>query len=458
MRRSEPAGHQDSRSGKKGGKGGKDGGGKDGFKGKGPDAKRAAPKGGGKGDSKDGGKRGGGLMDRRKYMFKTLCTDPLAANIIGHSGATRTRLEDETGCSFWMSKRDEFYPQSQCRLLMLHADSAAQVFAAIEATINCLAEVADKDQEQNLEVETPLLGKEAGEYIYRCALPSFVRGKLIGTGGAHIKQLREDTGAKIFVDNEVYSGHQFARIIGPKEVINKALSTINDLVQEEVDLPEYDPWAAVQWFASDTAPGKGSAPSFVDPRRDVPRGRSPPRDQPRGKGGREREDRGRRDRSRSPVQQRERPPAQRAPPQGSPVEVIERMIGQFPEGALGMDHAVSCDLPEKAVGQLLGEREEYKDKIERTTGAVISVDKSQGPEHLTIMITGPLIWVYAAHCMVMQRYHEQEQRAEEERRRAAATDERSVARVEELQSQLAELQAQLAEVQRSKAGSKGGRR
>jgi len=451
-----------------GGKGGKDG--KDSGKG----GKRQ--KGVGKDDSK-GGKGGGGLTNRRRFVFKALCTDPLAANIIGHAGKTRTGIEEESGCSIWISKRDEFFPQSQCRLLLLHADAPSQVLSAIEHTVARLEEVADADRSKGLEVETPLIGKEAGEYIYRMVLPSFIRGKMIGTGGANIKQLREETGAKIFVDNEVYDGHQFARVIGPKEVISQTLARINDLVQEEVDAPEYEGWASVQWFSGELG-GKGGGGHKDAPRREAPAGkgghdRSPPRGKsgkggkagdrspPRGKGGGHERGRARsrsERRHRSPERQQPPPPERHEPPQGSPIEAIERLCEKFPDGAAQMDHAVSCDLPKAAVGQILGEDERYKLRVERETGTIISVDTSPGPDHLTIMVTGPLLWVYVAHCMVMSRYHELEQEKENRRRGDEASD-NTISRVEELQAQLLALQGQLAEVTRSKGSAKGsGRR
>jgi len=454
----------------KGGPGGKDRGGKDAGKG--------GPKGGGKGDGKDGKDRGP-LRDRRRYVFKALCSDSLAANIIGHAGQTRKNIEEESGCSVWISKRDEFFPQTQCRILLLHADNPSQVMSAIEHTISRLADVAE--QEGHESAETPLLGKEGGEYIYRMALPSFVRGKLIGSGGSNIRKLREDTGAKIFVENEVYNGHQLARVIGPSQVIISTLAIINDILQEEVEAPEYEPWAAVQWFSPSAAPdaGKGGHKD-KDSRREGPAGaaRSPPRGGKGGydKGGHDRgghdrggggpsqlsgPDRDRRARSRSHGRRRspERPepiPEPYDPPEGSPVEVLEGLLGRFPPGAVDMDHAVSCDLPKAAVSALLGEREEYKAHVERSTGTTITVDKSPGPEHLTIMITGPLMWVYAAHCMVMTRYHELEQEKESRRRGGGVAE--GTSRVEELQAQLAQLQNQLAEVQRTKGGggAKGG--
>ncbi|CAK0881238.1 unnamed protein product [Prorocentrum cordatum] len=161
---------------------------------------------------------------------------------------------------------------------------------------------------------------------------------------------------------------------------------------------------------------------------------------------------------RSPERQQPPPPERHEPPQGSPIEAIERLCEKFPDGAAQMDHAVSCDLPKAAVGQILGEDERYKLRVERETGTIISVDTSPGPDHLTIMVTGPLLWVYVAHCMVMSRYHELEQEKENRRRGDEASD-NTISRVEELQAQLLALQGQLAEVTRSKGSAKGsGRR
>ncbi|CAK0864942.1 unnamed protein product [Prorocentrum cordatum] len=233
-------------------------------------------------------------------------------------------------------------------------------------------------------------------------------------------------------------------LLSLEKVLNRTLAAISGLILEEVDDPNYEPWAAVQWFSGE----QGGKPPRSGPPRDAPRreapaagGREHDRDRsPRGRGGHER---GGRERDRSPPRGKggegEPAPAERGEAaEGSPLEALERLVPRFPEGALQMDF----------VGG--GEDRGY---VERETGTVISVDTSLGEEHLTILVTGPLLWVYAAHCMVMKRYHELE-REKEDRARGRGGSDIASSKVDELQAQLAALQSQLAEVQRSQGGGR----
>jgi len=131
--------------------------------------------------------------------------------------------------------------------------------------------------------------------------------------------------------------------------------------------------------------------------------------------------------------------------EGPPLEVLEILMDQFPPGALDMAHAVTCDLPSQCVGALIGRKGEFINYVQRKTGAKVifsHVPKNSDVEHRTMTVQGPLIGVYAAHMMMMQRYHEGA--AREEAARARSGDDQT-AHVEELQQQLADIQRQLEE-------------
>merc|ERR1719277_2687009 len=124
-----------------------------------------------------------------------------------------------------------------------------------------LVETANRDRECGMppgygEGESALIGREENEYVFHVAIPAKARGKLIGPKGANIQQLRAETGAKVFVENESYDGHQAARIIGPPEVLVQALQLVNDIVQEQAGTEEFAEWADCRQF-SGAAKGKG---------------------------------------------------------------------------------------------------------------------------------------------------------------------------------------------------------
>jgi len=400
---------------------------------------RKGSKGGGKSNGKAGGKNStnaAGLGSVRQFAFKVLCTDPLAANVIGSKGSTRQAIEEETGCSVWISKRDEVFPAPPFRILVLHGDDTEQVLRALDSVVANLVEVAGRERDP----ESPLLGKEAGEFVFHIALPTLITGKLIGTRGANIQELREKTGARVFVEPEIFDGHKAGRIIGQPDNIRHALRFINNLIQEEAGSEEYGNWASIQPFGGpSTTPTKGKGGSREGPHAPEQRGKNQ-----EGRGNHTSHDRGRRSRSRrrsSRQRSRNSRPGPRAPPsfgrlpEGPPLECMDLLARDFRDGELDRNHAVSCTLPRSHIDTLVEGGGEYIAYIERRTGTSVTISDGEIDGYSNMMITGPLLSVYTAHMAVMKTYHDKESER-------AAKQQQSL-RVEELQAQLASLEGQL---------------
>eukprot|EP00928_Gymnodinium_smaydae_P002442 TRINITY_DN10867_c0_g1_i1.p1 TRINITY_DN10867_c0_g1~~TRINITY_DN10867_c0_g1_i1.p1 ORF type:complete len:453 (-),score=83.51 TRINITY_DN10867_c0_g1_i1:127-1485(-) len=433
-----------------------------------PPAKRHGGRKGGKGGGKS---KSGNLFQVRRYAFKLLCTDALTANVIGHKGDTRKQIEDETGCSVWIGRRDDFYPASRFRILILHGDEENQVLDAAEAIVPKLMEVAEKEHDRDPgDPNERLLGKDEGEYIYRIAIPAFTRGKLIGDGGAKIQELRDETGARLFVENEVYEGHAAMRIIGDTERIKMALRGINELVQEEADSDEYPRWAMVRSFYHAEPP---AARRYEEPR---------PRSRDRGEPAREHyganhdrfpedtRDTGRRG------QRREDGRGAARPSHGEdPADILQSLPSEFPDGTLDMDHAIRCELPNERVGALIGRGRGYAQHVEKSTGATVEFKEGHtqedGTRYRTILISGPLLSVYAAHMMLMKKYHdkdlEDQMRARDAGSGARANNGRAPrgggggggsVDASDLHLQIAQLEEQLRDAKNNARGGAGGRR
>lgn len=439
--------------------------------------------GGGKG--KSGGSKGSkgagrGLGPVRRFAFKALCTDPFAANVIGKNGEARAEMEQDTGCSIWVSKRDEVYPFPQLRVLVLHADELEQITKALDALVNKMVEVANRDDEGS-----QMKGKEDGEYVFHSALPAFIRGRLIGNRGANIQNLREATGAKIFVENENFDGHHAARVIASPDIIQKTMRCLNEIVQEEVGSDEYVTWV--------------SRHGLTNPSNDGGKGKTKDRAGKGGKdrGGRDRGDRERRSRDRerrhrsrsrdrtrdynshgydNHQEESQEQDYQQEPEvsvrfgdvsEGPPLLAMEDLAKEFPDTTLDATYSVSCDLPSKIIVAMIAQ--DYVRQIqEKTRTEIVIEDESEGLQH--IMIQGPLLSSYYAHMLIMKAYQDLEQaereaalaaeeaaRQEEEARQEAAAQAPQAATVEALQAQLQALQSQLAEVQQSQQSQQGGR-
>jgi len=180
---------------------------------------------------------------------------------------------------------------------------------------------------------------------------------------------------------------------------------------------------------------------------------------------------------------------------GNMLEALHRIGEEFPPDRADMQHAISFDMPTEDVREMLGPRGEHKDWAQGVTGTEITVSPAHASGNDTIAIQGALMAIYAAHALLMKRYHEaeiaaseqaaaqqqqqqEEEQARERERRAAASRSRGggasrgggggggggaedPAHIAELQSKMAALRQQIQEAKReerggSRKGSKGG--
>mmetsp|Transcript_52806 Transcript_52806/g.123517 ORF Transcript_52806/g.123517 Transcript_52806/m.123517 type:complete len:482 (-) Transcript_52806:52-1497(-) len=421
-----------------------------------------------------GGGGGKGLGPVGRHVFKVLCTDPLAANVIGHGGQSRAELEQATGCSVWISKREELFPEPHMRLLVLHAPQAGSVQAALERLVPKLIEVADRDRTNG--EDTSLLGKEDGEYVFYCALPVSVRGRLIAQKGKEISMVRERSGAKIFVENESFDGHCSTRVIGREQNIVAALGNLNNLVQEEASQPGFVEWAETKPFnaaargVSLAGGGSGGSGGGGGGGGGGGQKRLRPRSDPRGGGGRPPRDDHRGDGGKGPPaggppplrgQDLDEQTFQRfvddVPVEGPPLETIGVLSELLEADEVQAEHQISFCLPLPLGEQLHG-------FIQERSGCMIHVhEKENQPEDIEYTIQGPLLNTYLAHLLVMKTYHEEERRKREELAREAEmaqaaepVSSEAPQDVDFLRAQIETLQAQLAAAQGGGGGPMPG--
>jgi len=403
--------------------------------------------------------KGGGIkgLPRGTHAFKVLCPEPLVSSIIGVSGNTRKQIEEETGAQLRISGRDEYFPKVKCRILVITSNGAQQLMAAIDRVISRAVDVGSSEQEALV----------AGHCIFRIAVPSLSTGRLIGTRGANIQAIRDETGAKINLENDVYEGHQLCKLIGSAVTVSSAIDKILQVIMEELSGDRLLQWAAITNFdtpsvmpkSQDKGDGpkgnsKGSSMPARDRDFDSKREHAPDRHRDRDwdhDGGRERH------RSPSPKNM-----VHRDWGTDSPVDMIRALSTEFPPDSLGMDHAVSCDLPNSRVGSLIGRHGQYINHVQQVTNTIIKftdMTKNNEDTHQTLTVQGPLINVYAAHMMMMKKYHDDEaQQREREKRDRAPQEPKRDALIEDLQSQLANLQQRLQEAEKeSEGGVKSGK-
>jgi len=402
-------------------------------------------KGGGK--KGDKGKDGhAGIGPIGKYVFKVLCTDPLAANVIGRGGDSRAELEQATNCSVWISKREELFPEPSMRLLVLHAATKEAVQGALQRLVPKLIEVAERDRQVGEDLS--LLGKEDGEYVFYCCLPVSVRGRLIAAKGKEISGVRDKSGAKIFVENDSHSDHCSARVIGRASNLEIALEILNGFVQDESGTPAFLDWAETRPFnngkgSGGPRPGKGLRP------RNDPRGgraRSRDRDDHGHKGERHRDGGSPTGNPPPEIDEQDLSRFIDEVPTGSPTTVMEALAEIWQGSELEMDHEIRCDLP-----TFMAENDGFHRFIEdRTATRIVMEPAADDSGLLSFRVSGPLLSTYFAHFLIMKKYHE-----DEKKKKAAeeAAVEAQPSNVNDLKDQIAKLQAQLAAAQGSPAGT-----
>eukprot|EP00913_Durusdinium_trenchii_P001307 g1205.t1 len=161
----------------------------------------------------------------------------------------RTSLDPfETGCNarLGLTDKGEVFPGTECRVLTAQANSE-----------NDLNQVTGQVVDKLVELVKSVGSSEAcgsdGELKLRALVPRGAVGSIIGKGGAAIKQLRENTGAKISIggrsETEVFgvkNAEQVISVSGTAEGLRAVLTEVNHQIQLLVAESWFSTWASSQ--------------------------------------------------------------------------------------------------------------------------------------------------------------------------------------------------------------------
>lgn len=373
----------------------------------------------------DGGKGGQRRDAGRRYAFKVLCPEPLVSSFMGARGATKDSIQEACNCKLIVSNRDEHWPGTRLRILVIYSDDPSGVVAGLQEIINRIIELGDEEQ-GNWKGEPEFTGKETGEYMFRGIISMKMAGGLIGNGGSNVKAIREENNAKVFIDKSPVQGHQSVKVVAPADGLRSAIARISDCIQQEAHSDWFPEWAAIRSFS-------GEASGYDSSWHGRDRERSPRRGQEQWNQG---WDSGKR--------------AAQTDPTEDVLQAIAATASEFPAESLAMDFTITCDLPTHKVSALIGRHGEHIKQVRRQTGAKIHFEPpAEGTDEgqQSLRIQGPLLSCYTTHALMMKQYHEHDM--ENQRR------EEKNAKVSELQEQLNQLQDQLRAVQGEPAPVKG---
>lgn len=184
-----------------------------------------------------------------RHVLKILVPDGLVSALIGVNETVKDEIQLETSSTLIFSPEGSHFPTTSFRVLAVFSDCPENLMKVSDIVMKTLVEVGDREAAEGLPTKSQYLGKESGEYIFRTCVSRSASSAIIGSQGSNISKLRQETGAKVFVDNNTIVDHQLIRLIGQPAAIMACLQTINGHLQNECDTPEFrDSYAAIVNF------------------------------------------------------------------------------------------------------------------------------------------------------------------------------------------------------------------
>jgi len=403
-----------------------------------------------------------GVPQKLKHAFKVLLPNDVAASLLGSKAAMKEDIQSRTGTKLVFSNRNDYFPKTQMRVLGIFCDVITGIHQALEEIVPKVAELAEEERKsgkgdgknrehREFEIFECLHGKEIGEYVFRLCITQGIAGLLIGSGGANIKGIRRDSGAKVFIENDTEGGHRLVRIIGGKKEILKALEQLNAYVQQEADQEDFfSSYASVINFGALLSEDGEHSRGPIVPERSERRSRGG------GKGSdRAREQQDRRDQHGSweerfleePIVPRQggRGSSGASTPSGvrEGLDHLADVIKTMPERGIDLLYALNCRVP----AHFLDSVEKSFETIMEETGVELKIMDEEDDSGCLVSITGSIPRIYSGHSLLLQRVY---QLKDEEQGRNRGSEDQA-ADPEELKRQIQELEARL------KSASKGRR-
>lgn len=306
-------------------------------------------------------KRSGGNNVTLPCVLKFLAPEALAAAIIGKGGSVIAAMRQTCQAKIALTEHGEVYPNTDCRVLVAQANSEEllnEVSRRIIAKVGELVKGSGASEAVGFE----------GELKLRTLVPRAAVGGVIGKGGATIKQIRETSGAKISISEPAGAGpgaEQLVSITGPAQALEYVLTEVN----RQIQLLNSEAWF-LTWAAS-TGVLQGGFTGI------------PGVGQPLGlRGG----------------------PGSFGS-QG--IDIMVRVSQGLPPYVMedSRGFALSCVVPNRLVGGLIGRGGTGTKEVQMLTGTKIGIREiPDDPDNRSLNIAGPLANTCAAYMLMMKRY------------------------------------------------------
>ena len=148
--------------------------------------------------------------------------DKMVGLIIGRGGEQITRLQGESGCKIQMAQESNGMAERQCTLT---------------GPPNCIAQAKEAINRIIANEGSGRGGMGGGGGFFEMMVPGHKVGLIIGKGGEMIKQLQEQSGAKIVIiqDTPEAALEKPLRITGSPEAVENAKHLVTDILNQNDD-------------------------------------------------------------------------------------------------------------------------------------------------------------------------------------------------------------------------------
>lgn len=294
-------------------------------------------------------------------VMKLLAPEVMAAAIIGKGGAVIASIRQSCSARVALTEHGEVYPGTDCRIITVQASTEDQINEVARQIISKVLDLATSAG------PSEAIGTE-GELKLRALVPRAAVGGLIGKGGAAIKQLREISGAKVSISEPFGTGpsaEQLVSLVGAPKALEHVLTEVNHQIAALNEEPWFSSWAST----NGSAPGGAGGYSEL------------------GGAGRSSGGRG----------------GYQAPGIDTMIRVAQGLPPYVMEDSRGF--ALSCVVPNRLVGGLIGRGGAGTKEVQSITNARISIREiPDDPENRSLNIAGPLSNTCAAYMLMMKRY------------------------------------------------------
>lgn len=332
--------------------------------------------GSGKGDGKADGKGEGKGSGPRKSpgttnvsmscVMKYLVSEALTSAIIGKAGAVIAQMRTSCNAKIALTEKGEVYPATDCRVLTAQANDEAALNEVSKQIIQKLGEVVKSGG------PSEAAGSD-GDLKLKTLVPRQAVGGIIGKGGASIKQIRETSGAKISINDSSGPGtEQIVSVSGSEQAITVVLTEVNRQIQMLNGEGWYSGWAsstgivpAGQLSLGGSYGGLGNPLAAITGH------------------------------------------AYTSPGIQTMIQVAGSLPPYVMEDSRGF--ALSCVVPNRLVGGLIGRGGAGTKEVQMITGTKIGIREiPDDADNRSLNIAGPLANTCAAYMLMMKRYLDSE--------------------------------------------------